>query len=147
MKAITFILFFFNSLVFSMCTTKKVASIVYEAGHCPDTVYKMNFEAIRDSATLYHTKYVETSGFFKWGMEETSLSELKSGGGKIWLNFDDGLSRKGKTDTIILFNSLSEYERTRDQKIIIRGIVDTSIHGHLGQYAFTIKEICYLRTL
>lgn len=111
------------------------------AGQVPDQeiVYiKVSLEHLLDSLGTYHNKPIETKGYYICGFEHSSImlviphelapdKKIYDWGREIWVD-----RQYSKT----MMSCDSVFRRT----ITVRGILDTSSHGHLGKYKATIKE-------
>jgi hypothetical protein len=105
-----------------------------------DIVYaKVSLEHLLDSLGNYHNKPVETAAYFVCGFERHEIMpevphEITPPGGRyydwsrsIWIN--EQYSR-----SMLPCNSVNK------RIVVVRGVLDTSQHGHLGEYKATIKE-------
>ena len=106
----------------------------------------ISFRQIIDSALSYQKNFVEISGYYHSGFEESSISSysgFQNSQTKVWLEFTrelfDSLQRRMKLQTTEDVLTLLE-----GKKIKIGGILYGDEYGHLGQYAASIKYICYI---
>jgi hypothetical protein len=123
----------------------------YTSGECSNNFKSVNVYKIIRSASRYDSQFVEISGYYYSAFEQSGLSPYiienpYENVKMLWIDLDRDLSRKNGVDTISLSDSWKEFQRIK-KRIMIRGMVDAESHGHLGQYAATIKNVCYLRIL
>lgn len=138
----------FVVLLFWSCTSNTNIPRVYNSENCQQQIKKVDFKKLLDSLAFYNNRYVEVSGIFICGPEESALYDFRMDkNSSIWLEFDPKLSRREKDSTIFLLPSFEEYRKLCNKKIIIKGLVDTSDHGHLGQYKVGLENVCYLQTI
>ena len=83
---------------------------------------------------MYHGEYIETSGIFYSAFEQFAiLTKKRSGGSRaIWLD----------TNRDLKINS-DLFEKMNGNTIHIKGRIDTTRTGHMGQYLATIEEIYF----
>lgn len=92
----------------------------------------------------YHRKFIEVKGFYQKGFEKSSLRpdtvpidwnrdpDYLTYYSKIWLEFGPSIP-------------YTEWDNYNGKFVSIKGIFDTSRHGHLGQYFAEIADICEIR--
>ena len=85
---------------------------------------------------MYHGEYIETSGIFYSAFEQfaifTKRRSIIGGARAFWLDTNRGLE----------INS-DLFEKMNGKTIHIKGRIDTTRTGHMGQYLATIEEIYF----
>lgn len=140
MKIIISICSFF---VFVGCNSDKKFSKIYISDYCNESFKNVSFKSTTDSASFYDGQLVEMTGYYNWGTEESAISLKKYSGieSRIWTEFSKVIA-----DSLEENKSPNEnvFEEMQGKKITIRGTLEAGRGGHLGQYACSIKYICYL---
>ncbi|OQP59483.1 hypothetical protein A3860_37690 [Niastella vici] len=130
----------------SLITALLVPSLLFiqlrkSAGQAPGQVIvyaKVSLEHLLDSMGAYHNKPIETMGYYVCGFEHSSImlvihhelapdKKIYDWAREIWVD-------RQYSKTMMPCDSM--FRRT----ITVRGILDTSSHGHLGKYKATIKD-------
>ncbi len=104
----------------------------------------LKFSDLIHNKAKYHGTLVETQGYCRFGFERSRLrfdtvsfswdrdSDYLSYYSDIWLEFGPSVSYK-------TLDSLNE------KFVIVKGLYDTSKHGHIGAYFAEIIDICEIK--
>jgi len=91
---------------------------------------------LADNYKAYQGQYIETTGQFNQAFEEFAIytnytfsSDKRKG---FWLDTDRELKIAN-----------ADFEKMNGKTITIKGIIDTTSKGHLGQYLATIRRIYF----
>ncbi|PWK77646.1 hypothetical protein LX99_02523 [Mucilaginibacter oryzae] len=111
---------------------------------------KVSFAELVNHAEKYQHQYVEVSGKYREGFEQSALfnGELfadHSNASALWVDFsqDCPLYIPGTQTGLFTYNS-GEFVQINNRPVIIRGIVDVKDKGHLNQYRATIDRVSYI---
>lgn len=101
-------------------------------------------KTLLDSAIYLDKSLIETSGYYEWAIEKSALLLSKNKMSKaVWIDFSSVLwGDSSSTKTLSLL-----FDDIIDKKIKVKGVIDTSNHGHIGQYFFTLKEVCAVEVI
>jgi hypothetical protein len=127
---------------FSTCTTNKNVFKIFVDSSCSTTYQPIQYRSIVDSQEYYNGRFVEVSGYFHWGFEESAISDSKSerkGSPATWVTFTLKLQK------LISNSSEDAYEKMNNRRIVIRGFFDASETGHLSQYHGGLNKVCYIK--
>lgn len=133
-----FFLFMTTIIVFISCGYNSDKNKIISTPNCDNPSRYISFSSLIDSAQSLHGNFIETEGYYEWAIEKSALS--KSNGSdekKIWLNFDAAFWNDSSGVSPDNF-------KIENKRITVKGIIDTSDHGHLGQYVFTLKQVCFI---
>ena len=87
----------------------------------------------------YHGKYIVTNGFYRCGFENSSISFVDS----LLLDIADSLSLNGTYFQEIWVTGhprqMIQCDSLNNSHVIIKGLFDTSGHGHMDIYFAEIK--------
>lgn len=109
----------------------------------------ISFAELTNNIAKYNLDYIETKGIFYHSIEEMSLNnpDLKNDRTRsLWLDVEYPIDTtlvnvvSGKS---LLGNNF--WDKLNNRNIIVRGIVNTSKKGHLGQYIASIEKITYIK--
>ena len=117
---------------------------LYSTQKCIENFQPTNLISITSSAQKFDSNYVEVTGFYYSGFEKSALSNSKNSlyeSSMLWVDFNSSLVDSLEKNKI---NNENFFEKLSGKKIKIRGKIDFKDQGHLGQYAATIKNVCYL---
>jgi len=111
---------------------------------------KVNFADLADSINFYDKQYVQVSGKYLEGKNQSALVNDSTYTGKgetqsFWVNFtqDCPLYLMGKR--IGLFETEDgEYNKISNRHMTIRGRINLEKKGHNKAYSATINEVSYL---
>lgn len=137
MKIHTFIAFFIG-LTLALFCCKAPTKLKYSVLKIDSTIKpaKISINNLVKNYKLYHGKYIETSGRFYESFENFSIMKDKDSSTerlkRFWLELDKNL-KFGKRSL----------ENMNGNRIIIKGMIDTTDKGHLSQYLATICKIYY----
>ena len=119
-------------------------STIYSTKDCLEKYQPGNIAAIVSSPEKYDHSYVEITGFYYWGVEQTSLSNARVSKYKsslLWVDFNSSLIDSLENNNI---HNENIFKNLTGRRIKIRGRIDSKDRGHLDQYGATIKNVCYL---
>lgn len=140
--------YFFCIAVLSNCNKKGRVFKLYESDNCSSVYHSISYGGLIDSLSYYNNKLVEVSGYYHYSIEQTALSKHRSFKEPVfWVEFNSEIARKESDTMVYLIESVEEYRKINSKEIIMRGVVDTSNHGHLGQYIGTLKNVCFLKVI
>jgi len=123
------------------CNLDHNAHRVFQTPECLQNPEKVTIKMLKNSPVRYHSHFVEISGFYEWGTEQSSVSEKFNEKPMIWINFSFDLVDSLEKDDL---PNESIFLKMIGKKLKIRGVVDTNDHGHLGGYFATIRNICFV---
>ncbi|MEQ1798087.1 MAG: hypothetical protein ABL872_09050 [Lacibacter sp.] len=87
----------------------------------------------------YHGKYIETNGFYTCGFENSSIRFVDS----LLLDMTDSLLLNGTYFQKIWVEGhprqMIDCDSLNNSQVIVKGLFDTSGHGHMGFYLAEIK--------
>ena len=105
------------------------------------TVEKISINRLAKDYKRLNDQYIETQGIFFHGFEEFAIytdQEIFSDERKgFWMETNRSLN--------ITNDGWQQINKWQGNRIIIKGRIDTSSHGHLRQYLATIKNIYFLK--
>ena len=132
----------FITYIFSGCDSGRTT--IYSTQNCIENYHPTNLSSITSSVQKYDSSYVEVTGFYYSGFEASVLSNSKNSfyaSSMLWVRFKSSI-----IDSLEKYRTQNEsiWSNLTGKKIKIRGRINSNGHGHLGQYAATIENICYL---
>jgi hypothetical protein len=148
-KTVFFFLFLIVIFIFQSCKSEKKT---YKSG-CNDniTFKRVKFSHLIDSIKNYDQQYIEVSGTYKEGRDESalindSLFVNHSNDHALWVNFsqDCPLYLTGTHTGLFEYND-GQFTQLNNKKITIRGKVDVRHKGHLGSYKGTIDRVSFVK--
>src|SRR6266496_2064922 len=110
---------------------------------CSQLYQPVPFNDLINSPGNYHGHRIEVKGIYLSGTEKSNISKSKDADNKsrIWINFNakliDTLEKAWSSNS-----NVNVFSEISGRTIIIRGVFDTSFHGHLGMYPAAVKQIC-----
>ncbi len=136
-------------IIFYSCISNRTVNQVFVSEKCKENSQSISFTKARDSLQFLDGHFVEISGYFIWGSEEFAISENKKVADSkdvIWIDLSneiiDSIFMSIKSD-----KKKSSFDKIQGKKIKIKGVVNSFEHGHLNQYMFSIKQVCYFEIL
>jgi len=89
----------------------------------------------------FHSRYIQTEGTYYLGLEHFAIVAdgmmFSNNRFAFWLSIKNGLIPKDDWQLI---------SKGSGQRVVIKGEIDTSMHGHMGQYSATIKNVYFFKT-
>lgn len=140
-KSKTYFIIFLLILLLNCCGSHKTISKIYTIESCSDKFQIVSFESILDSVSTYDGHFVEISGYYRSGFEESAIYDFKTERKfelAIWTDFAPSL------EEMVVKDSDHEFAKMNGKKIKVRGKVQAAKGGHLNQYGATLEFICYL---
>ena len=137
------------AFVLQSCTTKKQE---YKSSCDADITFKhVSFTQLIDSIENYDQQYVEVSGTYKEGNEQSALFNDSlfvdhSNKHALWINFsqDCPLYLKG-THTGLFEATDGGFTPLNNKRVVLRGRIDLHNTGHKKQYKGCIDRISYIQ--
>jgi hypothetical protein len=148
-KTVFFFLFLIVIFIFQSCKSEKKT---YKSD-CNDniTFKRVKFSHLIDSIKNYDQQYIEVSGTYEEGRDESalindSLFVNHSNDHALWVNFsqDCPLYLTGTHTGLFEYND-GQFTQLNNKKITIRGKVDVRHKGHLGSYKGTIDRVSFVK--
>jgi hypothetical protein len=135
--------------IFQSCTSDKK---IYQSSCDANITFKhVSFTQLIDSIKNYDHQYVEVSGTYKEGNDESALVNDSlfvdhSNGHAIWINFsqDCPLYLTGTRTGLFEYND-GKFTQINNKKITIRGKIDVRHKGHLGSYRGSIDRVSFVK--
>jgi len=146
-KAKTLSLLFF-AVVLQSCTSDKK---IYKSDCDEDITYKhVGFTQLIDSIQKYDQQYVEVSGTYKEGKQQSalvndSLFVNHSDSHAVWVNFsqDCPLYLSGTRIGLFEYNN-GKFTQINNKKVTIRGKVDVKQKGRSKSYKGCIDRVSFV---
>jgi hypothetical protein len=121
-------------LIIQSCSSSKTV----QQGSSRKSYSKVSLENLLDSIDSYQNRRIETLGYYVCGVEHTSIQpafseqavpdqKLYDWTQRIWVEVKNP-------------RAVISCDSVNNRTVIVRGIVDTSRHGHLGEYEATLKH-------
>lgn len=121
-------------VIIQSCSSAKTA----QRGSTRKEYSKVSLENLLDSIDNYQNKRIETLGYYVCGAEHTSIQpafseqavpdkKLYDWTQRLWVEVKNPRS-------VISCDSVNK------RTVVVRGILDTSRHGHLGEYEATLRH-------
>jgi hypothetical protein len=122
-------------LIIQSCSSSRTAQ---QSSSSRKQYSKVSLENLLDSVDVYQNKRIETLGYYVCGAEHTSIQpafseqnipdqKLYDWTQRLWVEVKNPRS-------VISCDSVNK------RTVVVRGILDTSRHGHLGEYEATLKH-------
>jgi hypothetical protein len=128
-------------LVLSSCYNKP--KLISAIPALDSTIIVKNI-SINDLTKQYKSlqgQYIETEGVFFSGVEEFAIYTNKS----FLSNKQYGFWMETNCDLHLFDSNWKHIEKIQGRTVIVKGRIDTSSHGHLGQYLATITNIYFFK--
>jgi hypothetical protein len=144
-----FFLFLIGVFIFQSCKSEKKT---YKS-NCNDniTFKRVKFSQLIDSIKTYDQQYIEVSGTYEEGRDESalindSLFVSHSNNHALWVNFsqDCPLYLTGTHTGLFEYND-GKFTQLNNKKITIRGKIDVRHKGHLGSYKGSIDRVSFVK--
>lgn len=138
---------FLPLLILASCGKQKT----FESSCNSPLVYKkVEFTELVNHAEKYNLQYVEVTGKYKEGNEQSALVNAKlfsdhSLNKSLWVDFsqDCPLYLTGTHTGLFTYNN-GQFNQMNDRHVTIRGKVDIKDKGHLKQYKATIDRVSFI---
>ncbi|MEO3404682.1 hypothetical protein AAFN85_12320 [Mucilaginibacter sp. CAU 1740] len=111
---------------------------------------KVSFTELISHIEKYQHQYIEVSGKYQEGFEQSALYNGKlfadhSNQNALWIDFsqDCPLYIAGTHIGLFTYNN-GQFTQIKNQPVTIRGIVDIKDKGHLNQYRATLDRVSFI---
>src|SRR5438105_7177572 len=103
----------FLSLLVVCCNSNKEISKTYKTNNCVDESKTVDFRRLFDSTSSYNGQFVEISGYYQSGFEESAIYDRRTNRKSefaIWTDFSPGLEK------IVVSKSPKEFTKMNGRK-------------------------------